>query len=198
MWRLAGSPLSRRSANAPIRRLCERHAPTVVLLDAKEASKLSPLEARSLTVRVDHNDQHVKLLDIFVLRDAGGEMRAYENHCPHAGGPLNLIPDRYFMRNSPFLMCTRHAALFASDNGICIKGPCAGESLRALPIVASPETGVQIDSNTLCEAVQDAYMICRADSDEAAGPVVQRPKAPELRRRPPRRSPQATAISKDP
>jgi nitrite reductase/ring-hydroxylating ferredoxin subunit len=31
-------------------------------------------------------------------------------------------------------MCCSHGALFARDNGLCIAGPCAGQSLTRIPV----------------------------------------------------------------
>lgn len=61
-----------------------------------------------------------------------GEVYAYENICPHAGHPLNLDPDRFFAPDGAQLICRSHGALFAPASGTCVKGPCAGASLRAL------------------------------------------------------------------
>ena len=145
----------------------------VELLSREDCAQIEPLTARSLLVRVPHDDDHVRILDIFIVRDAEGVLRAYQNHCPHAGGPLNLIADRFFMRNSEYLMCTRHAALFKAGDGVCIKGPCAGDALCDVPITV--DHGVRTTIGALRDAVSDAFIICHADSEEAAGPMVQRP-----------------------
>ena len=60
----------------------------------------------------------------FVVR-AGAELRAYVNRCPHAGHPLNLLPDRFF---------TPDGALFEKLTGYCVAGPCAGRSLTPVPL----------------------------------------------------------------
>ena len=156
---------------------------TLWLLSSDETAAVEPLSARGLQVRVPHDDQNVRLLDIFVCRDKDGTIRAYENHCPHAGGPLNLIPDRFFMRDSEFLMCTRHAALFSASNGVCMKGPCAGDALRGLPISVDQD-GVRATVSALREAVAHAFIIVNADSEKAAGPAVQSSLRQAMPRRP--------------
>ena len=70
-----------------------RRSCSITLLTRQEADEMEPCSARSLTVRVpDLKDEgRVRVLDIFVLRDPEGTLRLYENHCPHAGGPLNMV-----------------------------------------------------------------------------------------------------------
>ena len=66
----------------------------------------------------------------FVVR-RGDTVRAYVNHCPHAGFPLNISPDRFL---APLILCVMHGALFEIESGECVSGPCAGLALRALPV----------------------------------------------------------------
>jgi nitrite reductase/ring-hydroxylating ferredoxin subunit len=69
----------------------------------------------------------------FVVKTAGG-IAAYVNYCPHAGHPLNLRPHRFLTPDGNLIMCCSHGALFARDNGLCIAGPCQGQSLTAIPV----------------------------------------------------------------
>jgi nitrite reductase/ring-hydroxylating ferredoxin subunit len=69
----------------------------------------------------------------FITRTANG-VAAYVNYCPHAGHPLNLRPDRFLTPDRNLILCSSHGALFARDNGLCIAGPCAGQSLTAIPV----------------------------------------------------------------
>ncbi len=62
-----------------------------------------------------------------------GQVYVYVNQCPHAGTPLNWLPDRFFDREGKFLQCASHGALFEIDTGLCVAGPCSGRSLRAIP-----------------------------------------------------------------
>jgi nitrite reductase/ring-hydroxylating ferredoxin subunit len=69
----------------------------------------------------------------FVVRK--GEMvRAYVNHCPHAGFPLNWHPDQFLAPHAPLILCVMHGALFDVETGACVSGPCAGAALRPLPV----------------------------------------------------------------
>ena len=67
----------------------------------------------------------------FVVR-RGETVRAYVNHCPHAGFPLNWQPDAFLAPDAPLILCAMHGAQFDIDSGLCVSGPCAGRSLRAL------------------------------------------------------------------
>jgi nitrite reductase/ring-hydroxylating ferredoxin subunit len=69
----------------------------------------------------------------FVVR-RGETVRAYVNHCPHAGHALDLVPHRFLTRDGALILCSSHGALFEPEQGLCIAGPCSGASLRALPI----------------------------------------------------------------
>jgi nitrite reductase/ring-hydroxylating ferredoxin subunit len=69
----------------------------------------------------------------FVVR-RGDAVRAYANHCPHAGYPLNVRPDGFLAPQAPLILCAMHGALFEIETGTCVSGPCAGLGLRALPV----------------------------------------------------------------
>ena len=58
-----------------------------------------------------------------------GSVVSILNYCPHAGGPLNMLPDRFFSRDG-YLMCTRHGAKFEARDGLCVAGPCTGDALN--------------------------------------------------------------------
>ncbi len=69
----------------------------------------------------------------FVVRQ-GETIRAYVNHCPHAGFPLNWSPNQFLAPNGSLILCVMHGALFEIENGHCVSGPCDGNGLRALPV----------------------------------------------------------------
>ncbi len=53
-----------------------------------------------------------------------GKLRAWRNHCPHAGSPLDWIPGRFFSDDGEQLICHTHDARFDPLSGACIFGPC--------------------------------------------------------------------------
>jgi nitrite reductase/ring-hydroxylating ferredoxin subunit len=69
----------------------------------------------------------------FLVRTTNG-VAAYVNTCPHAGHPLNFTPDRFLTPDRSLILCNSHGALFTRDTGLCIAGPCPGQSLTPVPI----------------------------------------------------------------
>jgi nitrite reductase/ring-hydroxylating ferredoxin subunit len=69
----------------------------------------------------------------FVVLASKG-VAAYVNTCPHAGHPLNLRPDRFLTPDRNLILCASHGALFTRDEGLCIAGPCPGQSLIPVPV----------------------------------------------------------------
>ena len=65
---------------------------------------------------------------------AGAHLRGYVNRCPHAGHPLNLLPDRFLTPDGALLLCSSHGALFEKLTGYCVAGPCAGRALTPVPL----------------------------------------------------------------
>ena len=59
-----------------------------------------------------------------------GQVYIYENSCPHARHPLNLIGSRFLDINGTALLCRSHGARFTIDSGKCTAGPCKGTFLR--------------------------------------------------------------------
>ncbi|RMF15821.1 MAG: Rieske (2Fe-2S) protein [Gammaproteobacteria bacterium] len=62
------------------------------------------------------------------------QVHAYLNQCPHQHVELNWQPDRFFDPDGLYLQCSLHGALFRPESGVCIFGPCAGQSLTPVPV----------------------------------------------------------------
>lgn len=69
----------------------------------------------------------------FVVR-INDAVRGFINSCPHAGHPLNLRPHQFLTPDSALILCSSHGALFEKQTGYCVAGPCAGQSLRGVPL----------------------------------------------------------------
>jgi nitrite reductase/ring-hydroxylating ferredoxin subunit len=69
----------------------------------------------------------------FVVR-VGDAVRGYVNRCPHAGHPLDLLPDRFLSPDGALILCSSHGALFEKASGYCVAGPCAGRSLMPVQL----------------------------------------------------------------
>lgn len=65
----------------------------------------------------------------FLVRE-GDAVYAYENHCVHAGHPLNWSPDRFLSKDGRAIVCASHGAMYEISTGRCFAGPCRGKSLR--------------------------------------------------------------------
>lgn len=70
---------------------------------------------------------------LVVRRD--GTLHVYVNWCPHLGIELNFQPDEFFDLDRHYLQCANHGALFEVDSGLCVLGPCKGNSLRKVGFV---------------------------------------------------------------
>jgi len=69
----------------------------------------------------------------FLVR-RGSDLVAYRNLCPHGGRPLNWQQDKFLDRGKRVILCTGHGAEFEIATGECLRGPCPGQSLAALPV----------------------------------------------------------------
>ena len=69
----------------------------------------------------------------FIVKGTRG-VAAYINTCPHAGHPLNFRPDRFLTSDRSLILCASHGAVFTRDEGLCIAGPCPGQSLTPVPL----------------------------------------------------------------
>src|SRR2546429_9591896 len=65
---------------------------------------------------------------------AGDAVRGYVNRCPHAGHPLNLLPERFLTADGALILCSSHGALFEKGSGYCVAGPGAGRSLTPIAL----------------------------------------------------------------
>ncbi len=68
-----------------------------------------------------------------IVQREGGTVRAWLNVCPHAGRRLDYAPGQ-FLRKNELIICAVHGASFDCASGVCVAGPCRGESLRALAV----------------------------------------------------------------
>lgn len=69
---------------------------------------------------------------LLIIRPAASSVAAYLNRCPHLGVPLNWQDDDFMDSDGTFLRCATHGALFEPATGLCVLGPCRGDSLWAI------------------------------------------------------------------
>ena len=65
---------------------------------------------------------------IFAVRKQG-LLFVYRNQCPHRGLPLEWLEDQFMDSSGELIQCSSHGALFTVEQGRCIAGPCAGQTL---------------------------------------------------------------------
>jgi len=63
--------------------------------------------------------------------------RAFRNVCPHVSISLDRGGEPLLTADGLFLVCRNHGALFTPEDGLCVAGPCQGESLAPLRVVKS-------------------------------------------------------------
>jgi len=64
----------------------------------------------------------------------GARVAGFVNACPHMGLPLDEKPDRLALGGGAFLRCSHHGAVFRVADGVCVEGPCLGESLDSVAL----------------------------------------------------------------
>lgn len=72
-------------------------------------------------------------LDAFLVNDRGN-FHAYVNRCRHMATPLDFVRDEFLSDDGRFLQCYTHGALYEFATGVCVEGPCKGETLYRLPV----------------------------------------------------------------
>ena len=81
---------------------------------------------------------------VFLVR-RGKVLRAYRNACPHVeGAPMAWRKDAYLNGDGSRIVCHGHGAQFDIDSGICLSGPCLGQSLHNLEVVLDMDGVVSV------------------------------------------------------
>lgn len=81
---------------------------------------------------------------LFVVR-RGGRPHAWLDACPHwRGAPMAWRKDAYLSGDGRQIVCAAHGARFEIDTGLCILGPCIGESLTRVPLVETGDGDLQV------------------------------------------------------
>lgn len=73
-------------------------------------------------------------MPVVLHRHEDGGLRAWLNVCPHAGRRLDWAPGKFLVSKTGQLVCAVHGAGFARDSGLCVAGPCRGQSLQAVAV----------------------------------------------------------------
>ena len=62
-----------------------------------------------------------------------GSYYVYKNQCQHLAVELDWEENNFFDEDNKFIVCATHGALYQPQSGLCIAGPCNGESLISMP-----------------------------------------------------------------
>lgn len=73
-------------------------------------------------------------VESLVLFRDGARVQAWLNICPHAGRRLDWAPGQFLRSKAGDLVCAAHGASFSLVDGVCVAGPCKGQTLRAVPV----------------------------------------------------------------
>jgi nitrite reductase/ring-hydroxylating ferredoxin subunit len=69
-----------------------------------------------------------------VLARKGDDAFGYVNVCPHEPVNLNWEGNDLLDPQGPHLRCAKHGARFELHSGLCVDGPCEGESLKPVAL----------------------------------------------------------------
>lgn len=84
--------------------------------------------AKSFKVEIDGSTREVVVVRV------GDQAYGYLNWCPHRGTPLDWVKDQFLDRGGGHILCATHGAYFQREDGLCVAGPCLGDSLRPFPV----------------------------------------------------------------
>ncbi len=113
------------------RRLAREHVASEPFIERSES--LSSL--RALAFRKPRPGGDGTISGLLVATPDGA--RAFRNVCPHVAIPLDRGGEPLLTADGAYLVCRNHGALFDPEDGLCIAGPCEGESLVPLRVSRS-------------------------------------------------------------
>lgn len=65
----------------------------------------------------------------YLIVKSADKLFIYLNKCPHRAKALNTNSGPTLDEHANYIRCGHHNALFTISEGLCVSGPCAGESL---------------------------------------------------------------------
>lgn len=79
-------------------------------------------------------------LQSVMLIKKGVEYHGFINSCPHQGRRMDYAQGQFLIGDNGHIICPAHGAEFNPDDGLCISGPCQGQSLNAIHVQVNEET----------------------------------------------------------
>lgn len=81
---------------------------------------------------------------LFVVRQED-RLYAWRDACPHErGAPMAWRKNAYLNADRSRIVCHAHGALFDIATGLCLLGPCMGQSLTAVPIALHADGAIAV------------------------------------------------------
>lgn len=65
---------------------------------------------------------------------------AFKNLCPHQGRRMDYAAGQFLIAENGNIICPAHGAEFKAEDGLCINGPCRGQSLQPIHIQLNEES----------------------------------------------------------
>jgi len=87
-------------------------------------------------------DPHLKGRDTLLVVRWKGALSAWLNRCPHLDVAMQYRKDRFMSADGQHIVCYAHGALFRPDSGVCVLGPCLGQSLQRQAIILDEQGGI--------------------------------------------------------
>lgn len=87
--------------------------------------------------------------DSLLLHRHGGQLRAWQDACPHIeGAPLAWRKNAYLSADKQHIVCHAHGARFDPVTGECVLGPALGQALTPVPLQIHANGEVHLASNS--------------------------------------------------
>lgn len=93
-----------------------------------ELADIKQHKSKGFTVNTDNGIRHIFLVQL------EGNLYGYINRCPHTGVSLDWMPDEFLDVTEKLIQCATHGARFRIEDGLCVYGPCNGDSLTPVSI----------------------------------------------------------------
>jgi nitrite reductase/ring-hydroxylating ferredoxin subunit len=102
--------------------------------------KLAPIDEVKEGQWYEFNLQIEDRVFSLMLQKKNNEYIAFKNFCPHQGRRMNYSLGQFLTTNEGNIVCPAHGAEFKPDSGLCVNGPCLGESLESVHIQLNEES----------------------------------------------------------
>ena len=96
--------------------------------------KLAPIEEVKQGQWYEYSLQTESGFKSVMLNFNQGKYYAYENFCPHQGRRMDYAAGEFLISETGTIVCPAHGAEFNPNNGLCVNGPCLGESLKPVQV----------------------------------------------------------------